>query len=42
MYMITLTNQAAGLNFSEKQMVKPDDENTFDFNFKELMAAAAK
>ncbi len=38
MYVITLTNQAAGLNFSEKQMVKPDDENTFDFNFKELMA----
>jgi tetratricopeptide (TPR) repeat protein len=37
-YVITLTNQAAGLNFSEKQMVKPDDENTFDFNFKEIMA----
>jgi tetratricopeptide (TPR) repeat protein len=37
-YVITLINQAAGLNFSEKQMVKPDDENTFDFNFKEIMA----
>lgn len=38
MYTITLTNQAAGLDFSEKQLVKPDDENTFDFNFKEIMA----
>jgi tetratricopeptide (TPR) repeat protein len=38
MYVITLTNQAAGLNFSEKQMMKPDDENTFDFNFKQIMA----
>jgi tetratricopeptide (TPR) repeat protein len=38
MYVITLANQAAGLNFSEQHQVKPDDENTFDFNFKELMA----
>ncbi|MGO9591752.1 MAG: carboxypeptidase regulatory-like domain-containing protein [Candidatus Acidiferrales bacterium] len=38
MYVITLTDQAAGLNFAEKHQVKPDDENTFDFNFKELMA----
>ena len=37
-YVITLTNQAVGLNFSEKQMVKPDDSNVFDFNFKEIMA----
>ena len=40
-YVITLTdpaNPAAGLNFSEKQQVKPDDTNTFDFNFKEIMA----
>jgi tetratricopeptide (TPR) repeat protein len=37
-YMITLTNQAAGLTFTEKQVVKPDDENVFDFNFKELLA----
>ena len=40
-YLITLTNPAnpaAGLNFTERQMVKPDDSNVFDFNFKELMA----
>jgi len=40
-YVITLTdpaNPAAGLNFSEKQQVKPNDTNTFDFNFKEIMA----
>jgi tetratricopeptide (TPR) repeat protein len=40
-YVITLTdpaNPAAGLNFSEKQQVKPDDSNVFDFNFKEIMA----
>ena len=40
-YLITLTdpaNPAAGLNFTEKQIVKPDDSNVFDFNFKELMA----
>ncbi len=40
-YAITLTdpaNPAAGLNFSEKQQVKPDDSNVFDFNFKEIMA----
>lgn len=38
MYVITLANQAAGLNFSEQHQVKPDDTNTFDFNFKEIMA----
>jgi len=37
-YVITLANQAAGLNFSEQHQVKPDDTNTFDFNFKEIMA----
>jgi tetratricopeptide (TPR) repeat protein len=37
-YVVTLTNQAAGLNFSEQHLVKPDDENTFDFNFKQIMA----
>jgi len=37
-YVVTLTNQAAGLNFSEQHQVKPDDENTFDFNFKQIMA----
>jgi tetratricopeptide (TPR) repeat protein len=38
-YEITLTNQAAGLNFKQQQIViKPDDSNNFDFNFKQLMA----
>lgn len=37
-YMITLTNPAVSLNFTEKQVVKPDDSNVFNFNFKELMA----
>jgi tetratricopeptide (TPR) repeat protein len=37
-YTITLTNQAANLNFTEKQIVKPSDDNEFDFNFKQLMA----
>jgi tetratricopeptide (TPR) repeat protein len=37
-YTITLTNQAAGLNFKEQHVVKPDDSNNFDFNFKAIMA----
>lgn len=41
LYAITLTNEASGLNFTEKQMVKPTDENVFDFNFKELIAQSA-
>ncbi|MGC2333730.1 MAG: carboxypeptidase regulatory-like domain-containing protein [Candidatus Acidiferrales bacterium] len=37
-YTFTLTNAAAGLNFTEKHQIKPDDENGFDFNFKQLAA----
>ena len=40
-YTITLTNQAAGLNFKEQRPIQPDDSNVFDFNFKELMAQQA-
>lgn len=40
-YTITLTNQAAGLNFKEQRPIQPDDSNVYDFNFKELMAQQA-